>query len=90
MYCYFRSSFEQNALTDQWMLVFDLNSLVTVLMARKLGSICNVTNTDLNMEDNLPNIMNDTAILDSELFKRDMVKLTVDDSEFLFSEMSIL
>ena len=88
MYCYFRSSFEQNALTDQWMLVFDLNSLVTVLIARKLGSICNVTNTDLNMEDNLPNIMNDTAILDSELFKRDMVKLTIDDSEFLFSEMS--
>ena len=70
------------------MLVFDLNSLVTVLIARKLGSICNVTNTDLNMEDNLPNITNDTAILDSELFKRDMVKLTVDDSEFLFSEMS--
>ena len=50
------SAFEQNSKLDGWMLVFDLNSLVTVLISRKLGSLCNVTSHDLQMEENLPNL----------------------------------
>ena len=70
------------------MLVFDLNSLVTVLISRKLGSLCNVTGNDLQIEENLPNLNGKTPILESAMFNTNDACFGLDDPEFFFAEIS--
>ena len=70
------------------MLAFDLNSLVTVLVARKLGTLCNVTSIDLQMEQNIPNLASNRPILDSVIFNIHRTSLTLEDPEYFFNEMA--
>ena len=70
------------------MLVFDLNSLVTVLIARKLGATCNVSSIDLQIENSLPRFKDRKSLLDLSAFNTNRMCLSLDDSGLFFSEMA--
>ena len=82
------TAYDQNSKLDQWMLVFDLNSLVTVLISRKLGTLCNLSARDLQMEDLLPKLNGQTPMLDSLIFKSNDVGFDLNDPELFFAEIS--